>query len=81
MSFLYPLFLIAGLSLAVPILIHLFNFRKYKKSFSRTFVFAGTTGTNQKTVETQASSYSIGPPGALILLGFSICPTLFREGS
>lgn len=31
MSFLYPLFLIAGLSLAVPILIHLFNFRKYKK--------------------------------------------------
>jgi len=29
-SFLYPIFLIAGLSLAIPILIHLFNLRKYK---------------------------------------------------
>ena len=30
MSFLYPLFLIAGLSLAIPVLIHLFNLRRYK---------------------------------------------------
>ncbi len=30
MSFLFPLFLIAGLSLAVPVLIHLFNLRRYK---------------------------------------------------
>ena len=30
MSFLYPLFLLAGLSLAIPVLIHLFNLRKYK---------------------------------------------------
>lgn len=30
MGFLYPLFLIAGLSLAVPLLIHLFNLRRYK---------------------------------------------------
>ena len=30
MSFLYPIFLVAGLSLAIPILIHLFNLRKYK---------------------------------------------------
>ncbi len=30
MSFLYPLFLIAGVSLAIPVLIHLFNLRKYK---------------------------------------------------
>lgn len=30
MSFLYPLFLIASLSLAIPILIHLFNLRKQK---------------------------------------------------
>jgi hypothetical protein len=29
-SFLYPLFLAAGVSLAIPILIHLFNLRKYK---------------------------------------------------
>jgi hypothetical protein len=29
-GFLYPLFLIAGLSLAVPLLIHLFNLRRYK---------------------------------------------------
>jgi hypothetical protein len=29
-SFLYPLFLLAGLSLAIPVLIHLFNLRKYK---------------------------------------------------
>ncbi len=31
MNFLFPLFLIAGLGIAVPIIIHLFNFRKYKK--------------------------------------------------
>ena len=30
MSFIYPLFLTAGLALAIPVLIHLFNLRKYK---------------------------------------------------
>lgn len=30
MSFLYPLFLLAGAALAIPILVHLFNFRKFK---------------------------------------------------
>ena len=30
MSFVYPVFLFAGLLLAVPVLIHLFNLRKYK---------------------------------------------------
>ncbi len=30
MSFLYPLFLAAGATLAIPVLIHLFNLRKYK---------------------------------------------------
>jgi hypothetical protein len=29
-SFLYPLFLVAGLALAIPVLIHLFNLRRYK---------------------------------------------------
>lgn len=33
MSFIYPLFLTAGLSLAIPLLIHLFNLRKYKTVF------------------------------------------------
>ncbi len=33
MNFLYPLFLIAALAIAIPIIIHLFNFRKYKKVF------------------------------------------------
>lgn len=33
MSFLYPLFLVAGLSLAIPVFIHLFNLRKYKTVF------------------------------------------------
>ncbi len=33
MSFLYPLFLVAGLSLAIPVLIHLFNLRRYKTVF------------------------------------------------
>jgi len=32
-NFLYPLFTLAGLAIAIPILIHLFNFRKYKKVF------------------------------------------------
>src|SRR3954462_8918804 len=31
MYFLYPAFLFALLSLAIPVVIHLFNFRKYKK--------------------------------------------------
>ncbi len=31
MNFLYPLFLIAATAIAVPIIIHLFNFKKYKK--------------------------------------------------
>lgn len=30
MSLLYPLFLVAGLSLAIPVLIHLFNLRRYR---------------------------------------------------
>lgn len=30
MSFLYPLFLLAGLTIAIPVLIHLFNLRRYK---------------------------------------------------
>ena len=31
MGFLFPLFLLAGLSLAIPVLIHLFNLRRYKR--------------------------------------------------
>jgi len=31
MSFLYPMFLLAGLALAIPVLIHLFNLRRYKR--------------------------------------------------
>jgi len=32
-NFLYPLFTLAGLAIAIPILIHLFNFRRYKRVF------------------------------------------------
>jgi hypothetical protein len=32
-NFLYPFFLLAGLALAIPVIIHLFNFKKYKKVF------------------------------------------------
>jgi hypothetical protein len=32
-NFLYPLFLIAASAIAIPIIIHLFNFKKYKKVF------------------------------------------------
>jgi hypothetical protein len=32
-SFLYPLFISAALLIAIPIIIHLFNFRKYKKIY------------------------------------------------
>jgi len=31
MGFLFPLFLLAGLSLAIPVMIHLFNLRRYKR--------------------------------------------------
>ena len=30
MSFIYPLFLVAGVALAIPVIIHLFNLRRYK---------------------------------------------------
>ena len=33
MNFLYPAFLFGLFSLAVPVIIHLFNFRKYKKVY------------------------------------------------
>ena len=33
MHFLYPAFLFALLSLAIPVIIHLFNFRKYQKVY------------------------------------------------
>ncbi len=33
MNFLYPAFLIAAAAVAIPVLIHLFNFRKFKKVF------------------------------------------------
>lgn len=33
MNFLYPLLLIAGIAIVAPIVIHLFNFKKYKKVF------------------------------------------------
>lgn len=33
MGFLYPAFLLAGLALAVPLLIHLFNLRRYKRVY------------------------------------------------
>lgn len=50
MSFLFPLFLIAGLSLAIPIIIHLFNFRKYKK-----VVFSDTRLLQQVNMSTRKS--------------------------
>jgi len=33
MSFLYPAFLFALLALAIPVIIHLFNFKRYKTLF------------------------------------------------
>ncbi|RYX78139.1 hypothetical protein EON71_01335, partial [bacterium] len=33
MAFLYPTFLFALLALTIPVIIHLFNFRQYKKIF------------------------------------------------
>ncbi len=33
MNFLYPSFLIAGLALAIPLIIHLFNFKQFKKVY------------------------------------------------
>jgi hypothetical protein len=33
MHFLYPAFLFALISLAIPVIIHLFNFRKYHKVY------------------------------------------------
>jgi hypothetical protein len=33
MQFLYPVFLFALFTLAIPVLVHLFNFRRYKKVY------------------------------------------------
>lgn len=49
MNFLYPGFLFALLSVAIPVIIHLFNFRKFKKVYFSNVQFL-------KTVEQQRSS-------------------------
>ncbi|MFM8363114.1 MAG: BatA domain-containing protein, partial [Haliscomenobacter sp.] len=33
MQFLYPLFLLSALSLAIPVILHLFYFRRFKKVY------------------------------------------------
>ncbi|MBK6523382.1 MAG: BatA domain-containing protein [Sphingobacteriaceae bacterium] len=39
MMFVYPLFLWALTAISIPIIIHLFNFRRYKKFISLMFIF------------------------------------------
>ncbi len=54
MNFLFPLFLIAGLAIAIPIIIHLFNFRKYKTvEFSDTRLLQHIKITSQKSRKVQ----------------------------
>lgn len=51
MKFVYPEFLYALFAIAIPIVIHLFNFRKYKK-----FYFSNVKFLKEVTQETQAKS-------------------------
>lgn len=54
MNFLFPLFLIAGLAVAIPIIIHLFNFRKYKTiEFSDTRLLQHIKITSKKSRKVQ----------------------------
>jgi len=53
MYFLYPAFLFALLSLAIPVVIHLFNFRKYKKVYFSNVQFL------KEVQEQQASSRNL----------------------
>jgi len=54
MNFLFPLFLIAGAAIAIPVIIHLFNFRKYKTiEFSDTRLLAQIKITSQKSRKVQ----------------------------
>ncbi len=51
MSFIFPWFLFAAISISIPILIHLFHFRKYKKIY-----FSNTKFLEQITDETEKQS-------------------------
>ncbi|MBL7705473.1 MAG: BatA domain-containing protein [Taibaiella sp.] len=54
MNFLFPLFLIAGAAIAIPVIIHLFNFRKYKTiEFSDTRLLEQIKITSQKSRKVQ----------------------------
>lgn len=49
MTFVYPAFLWALLALAIPIIIHLFNFRRYKKVYFTNVKFLRELEIEQKT--------------------------------
>src|ERR1035437_7143569 len=51
MKFLYPQFLFALFAIAIPIIIHLFNFRRFK-----TIYFSNTRFLKQVKIETQSKS-------------------------
>lgn len=54
MNFLFPLFLVAGAAIAIPVIIHLFNFRKYKTiEFSDTRLLEQIKITSQKSRKVQ----------------------------
>ncbi|HTO16972.1 MAG TPA: BatA domain-containing protein [Edaphocola sp.] len=54
MNFLFPLFLLAGLAIVIPIIIHLFNFRKFKTIyFSDTRLLQQIKITSQKSRKIQ----------------------------
>ncbi|RQO30792.1 hypothetical protein DBR32_08700 [Taibaiella sp. KBW10] len=54
MNFLFPLFLLSGLAIAIPIIIHLFNFRKYKTvHFSDTRLLESIKVTSKKSATIQ----------------------------
>lgn len=54
MNFLFPLFLVSGLAIAIPIIIHLFNFRKYKTvHFSDTRLLESIKVSSQKSATVQ----------------------------
>ena len=73
MNFLFPTFLIGLTAIAIPIIIHLFNFRKYKKVYFTNVQFL-------KELKQESDSKSKLKEWLILLMAFSPCIALVLPG-
>ena len=78
MTFLYPSFLFGLFALAIPVIIHLFNFRRTKKIyFSNTLFLKKVKEASSSKLKTQALSRIGLSPAFCVLPGDGICTAVY----